>query len=54
MIRFNGVATKYLHNYLSWFRELDEFNMETLPELILQRAKQGGIYRQNYNLNPLI
>ncbi len=54
MIRFNGVATKYLHNYLSWFRELDEYNMETLPELILQRAKQIGRYKQNLEFNPLI
>ncbi|MCP4180144.1 MAG: IS1595 family transposase [bacterium] len=51
MIRFNVVATKYLQNYLSWFRVLDEFNMETLPELLLLRAKQGGKYGQNYVSN---
>jgi len=37
--RFNGVATKYLDNYLAWFRELDEFSMEINPKTILLRAK---------------
>jgi len=50
MDRFNGVATKYLESYLSWYRELDEFNMDTSPELLLLRAKQGG----NYKVQPLI
>jgi transposase-like protein len=39
MKRFRGVATKYLHNYLSWFRELDEHKMEIPPKVILVRAK---------------
>ncbi len=43
--RFNGVATKYLLNYLSWFKQLDEFNMEINPETILLRAKDIGKYK---------
>lgn len=43
--RFHGVATKYLENYLSWFRELDEFNMETTKGTFLLRAKQRGQYK---------
>jgi transposase-like protein len=39
MKRFKGVATKYLHNYLSWFRQLDEHLMEPYPHVILVRAK---------------
>jgi transposase-like protein len=39
MKRFNGVATKYLENYLGWFRELDEHNMKTPIETRLIRAK---------------
>jgi transposase-like protein len=39
MIKFRGVATKYLHNYLSWFRELRELLMEPPIELILVRAR---------------
>jgi transposase-like protein len=39
MKRFNGVATKYLVNYLGWFRELDEHNMKTPNETRLIRAK---------------
>jgi transposase-like protein len=39
MNRFKGVATKYLPNYLSWFRELDEYLMETPNDVILVRAK---------------
>ncbi len=43
--RFHGVATKYLENYVSWFRELDEFNMDIRPEIIINRAKNGGMYK---------
>jgi transposase-like protein len=39
MKRFNGVATKYLVNYLGWFRELDEHNMKTPILTRLTRAK---------------
>lgn len=45
MQRFHGVATKYLENYLSWFRELDEFASEIRPELILLRGKQVSKYK---------
>ena len=37
--RFHGVATKYLRNYLSWFRTLDEFNYSIKPKFVLLRAK---------------
>ncbi len=43
--RFHGVATKYLDNYLSWYRELDEFNMAIPKEVLLLRAKSGGAYK---------
>lgn len=39
--RFHGVATKYLINYISWFRELDEFDMNTPPVIFLSRAKSA-------------
>jgi transposase-like protein len=39
MSRFCGVATKYLSNYLAWYRELDEYQMKIPPELVLLRAK---------------
>ena len=38
MKRFRGVATKYLENYLSWYRGLDEKNMNPRPIRILRRA----------------
>ncbi|MCP4970002.1 MAG: IS1595 family transposase, partial [Arcobacter sp.] len=46
--RFHGVATKYLLNYLSWFKQLDEFNMEINPKTILLRAKNIGKYKYQY------
>ncbi len=46
--RFHGVATKYLDNYVSWFRELDEFSMDIRSETIINRAKSGGKYRNQY------
>jgi len=49
LFRFHGVATKYLENYLSWFRELDEFNMQISPKTILLRAKQC----EKYKIQPL-
>ena len=39
MDRFKGVATKYLSNYLSWYRELDEYNMEIPAKMVLLRAR---------------
>ncbi len=48
MVRFHGVATKYLHNYISWFRGLDEFDMKISPKTILLRAKSGGRYNTNH------
>lgn len=44
MKRFRGVATKYLKNYLSWFRELDEFLYDIPSERLLIRAKQVEKY----------
>ena len=48
--RFNGVATKYLENYLSWFRELDEYNMKVPVYIVLQRAK----IVDKYSYQPVI
>ncbi len=48
MQRFHGVATKYLHNYISWYRGLDEFNMMISPKTLLLRAKSGGRYNTNH------
>lgn len=45
---FRGVATKYLTNYLGWFRELDEFNHQISPQTLLLRAKAGGVYKYQY------
>lgn len=42
---FKGVATKYLNNYVSWFRVLDEFGSQISPRTILLRAKSGGKYK---------
>lgn len=39
MSRFYGVATKYLRNYLSWYRGLEEKNMRLKAVEILLRAK---------------
>ncbi len=47
--RFHGVATKYLNNYLSWYRGLDEFDMKITAKDILIRAKSGGTYNTNHN-----
>lgn len=47
MKRFRGVSTKYLHNYLSWFRELDEFMMNIPIKIILIRAKSLNTYPYN-------
>ncbi len=49
MIRFHGVATKYLDNYLSWYRCLDELKNNITPSTLLIRAKIGGIYQSQPN-----
>lgn len=36
--RFNGVATKYLPNYLGWRRLLERYREEITPELCLREA----------------
>lgn len=46
---FRGVATKYLENYVSWYRCLNEFEEELLPLTLLYRAKQP----ENYKYQPL-
>ncbi|MCT4638459.1 MAG: IS1595 family transposase [Bacteroidales bacterium] len=48
MERFHGVATKYLNNYLSWFRELDEFDYKISPETIMLRAMRPDRYNTNH------
>ena len=42
---FKGVATKYLENYVSWFRGLEEFNSGIRPITLLFRAKSVEKYR---------
>lgn len=44
-IHFKGVATKYLNNYISWLREIDEFKDSLNPKTVLLRAKSGGKYK---------
>ena len=46
---FRGVATKYLKNYVSWFRGLNEFPHKIRPLTILVRAKSI----QKYGYQPL-
>ena len=48
MERFHGVATKYLNNYLSWFRELDEFDYKIDSKTILIRAMKADRYNTNH------
>ena len=43
MTRFYGVATKYLKNYLSWYRLLDEKQMQPCIMLLLIRSKSNKI-----------
>jgi transposase-like protein len=49
MYRFRGVATKYLMNYLAWFRELDEYKMKIPSKVILSRARD----LKRYPYHPL-
>jgi transposase-like protein len=44
MTRFRGVATKYLHNYLSWYRGLNEYYKKIPPHVMLMRAKSKTRY----------
>lgn len=48
MKRFRGVATKYLNNYLSWYREMDEFDFKISAEIVLVRAKRPDRYNTNH------
>ncbi|MCT4614469.1 MAG: IS1595 family transposase [Marinifilaceae bacterium] len=38
MLRFNGVASKYLENYLAWFRTLNELGLNINANKLLERA----------------
>lgn len=42
MQRFNGVATKYLDNYLAWFQVLEsiqhQLNEVTVNDMIIKRG----------------
>ena len=38
MVRFHGVATKYLVNYLGWRRMLERYAKRIQPEFCLQEA----------------
>jgi hypothetical protein len=38
MVRFRGVATKYLHHYLGWRRLLDRFQDAITPQQFLFHA----------------
>ncbi|MCT4613343.1 MAG: hypothetical protein N4A49_00545 [Marinifilaceae bacterium] len=42
---FRSVATKYLENYVSWYRYLNEFKSGIKPLTILYRAKSVEKYR---------
>ena len=42
---FRGVATKYLENYVSWYRSLKEFRSGIHPLTLLYRAKNKEKYR---------
>ena len=41
MIRFHGVATKYLPNYLGWRRCLEYFSETLTPSVFLAQAVGG-------------
>jgi len=38
MLRFHGVATKYLENYLGWRRGLERWGQKITPSIVLQAA----------------
>ena len=41
MVRFHGVATKYLPNYLGWRQCLERFAETLTPSLFLAQAIEG-------------
>jgi hypothetical protein len=43
MMRFHGVATKYLNNYLGWRRGIERWGEQITPCVILQAA-MGGLH----------
>ena len=45
MNHFRGVATKYLENYVSWYRSLNEFRSGIMSITLLFRAKSVEKYR---------
>jgi len=45
LLRFHGVGIKYLGNYLSWYRGMEEFGFSISAEAIVVRAKEGGKYK---------
>lgn len=45
--RFNGVASKYLYNYLSWFRFLDSNGFEDTEKNIRNMLINSCCYREN-------
>ena len=46
MIRFHGVATKYLDHYLGWQRWLDSHTKTMTPELFLTASVRGDRFHQ--------
>jgi len=48
--RFNGVATKYLENYLGWHRWIDQNKRNCLPQLWLLSAFNGFAPNPNQRL----
>lgn len=51
--RFNGVATKYLDNYLSWFRFLDCNGFENTQKNIRNMMINACIYKENETFESL-
>ena len=44
MLRFHGVATKYLHNYLRWRRMIENLVAKANPTAILIQCQGAGSY----------
>jgi hypothetical protein len=46
MRRFNGVATRWLNNYLAWFRFIDQYGQvdrkETIHEMLVNSCVTPG------------
>jgi transposase-like protein len=53
MFRFNGVASKYLDNYLSWFRFLDSNGFEDSDKNIRNMMINSCLFRENETYNSL-